>query len=177
MRLPKRNKIDKKKKINLNFRKVYWQSCGFKPNGFWYSCYNCWYKWTQEEAMFQFQHKYIHKININSKALTNINYKNKNKILVIKNLKDFDTFNKKYGFLDKKIADNPKWKNYLINWKAVARDYGGIEICPYLTERSNYLWYYTFDVASGCIWNIKSIIKGIEPIYEKKKGEYVKVNT
>lgn len=52
----------------------------------------------------------------------------------------------------------------------------GIEICPYLTQRKNFLWYNTFNVASGCIWNTKEIIKNSELIYEKKKGKYVKIN-
>lgn len=94
MRLPKRNKIDKNKKINFNFGKVYKQSKnGIKPHGFWYSCYNDWYNWTQIEGMFRY--KYIHKININSKVLTDIENKNKDKILVINNIKDFDIFNRR----------------------------------------------------------------------------------
>lgn len=32
-------------------------------------------------------------------------------------------------------------------------------------------------MASGCIWNTDAIIKNTELIYEKKKEEYVKVNT
>lgn len=182
MRLPKRNKIDKNKKINFNFGKVYKQSKnGIKPRGFWYSCYNDWYNWVSGE-MPEWLYKYIHKININSKVLTDIENKNKDKILVINNLKDFDIFNKRYGHLDKNennnniFSNNMKWKNYLVNWDKVSKDYGGIEICPYLTQRKHYLWYNTFDVASGCIWNTKAIIKNSELIYEKKKGKYVKTN-
>ena len=46
-------------------------------------------------------HKYIHKININKNVLTDIRYKNKEKILVINNIKDFDLFNKKYRYIYK----------------------------------------------------------------------------
>lgn len=161
-------------KINFDFGKVYKQSKnGIKPSGFWYSCYNDRYNWTQIEGMFQ--HKYIHKININSKVLTDIENKNKDKILVIDNINDFDIFNRRYGHLDKN-DHNMKWKNYLVTWDKVSKDYGGIEICPYLTQRKHYLWYNTFDVASGCIWNTKTIINSSELIYEKKKGKYVKTN-
>ena len=169
MIFPKRNKIDKNKKINFNFEKKYEQSKpSVKPSGFWYSCYSSWYNWVNIE-MPHLLYKYIHKININKNVLTNIRYKNKEKILVINNIKDFDLFNKKYGYIDK----NNLYE--LIQWAKVEKDYGGIEICPYLTERSNYLWYSSFDVASGCIWNIKSIIKNSELVYEKIKNKYVKV--
>lgn len=65
--------------------------------------------------------------------------------------------------------------NYLIKWDKVADDYGGIEICPWIEKRKYYLWYNTFDVASGCIWNINSIIKDTELIYKKKGNGYIKV--
>ena len=162
MRLPKRNKIDKNKKITFNVTTKYKQTKGYyyKPKGFWYSCYNDWYNWVSIE-MPEWLHKYIHKININKDVLTDIRNKNKNKLLVINNVKDFDIFNKRYGY------------KRGINWIKVAEDYGGIEICPFLYKRSNYLWYAIWDVASGCIWNTKSIIKNSELIYEKKKGKYV----
>ena len=177
MRLPKRNKIDKNKKIKFNFGAVYKQSKkSHKPRGFWYSCYNDWYNWTQETELYKYQYKYIHKININNRVLTNIRNKNQNKnqnkILVINNVKDFDIFNKRYAHLYKDENNN-----YLVNWDKVAKDYGGIEICPYLSERRHYLWYDTFDVGSGCIWNIKAIIKNSELIYEKKNGKYIKVKS
>ena len=45
-----------------------------------------------------------------------------------------------------------------IDWKKVASKYDGIEINPYQFEaRYQYLWYYGWDVASGCIWNLKSV--------------------
>ena len=200
MRLPKRNKIDKKKKIDFDFEWVYEQhESSVKPSGFWYSCYNSWYNWTEMNDGFG-HHKYIHKININSKILTDIENKNKDKLLVINNLKDFYIFNKRYGH--KAVIQYPpggspkrrfgdpdnttpdihpraykdKTKYVFINWDKVSKDYGGIEICPYLPQRKHYLWYSSFDAASGCIWNTKSIIKNSELIYEKKKGKYVKTN-
>ena len=88
-------------------------------------------------------HKYVHKINKN--VLTNIKNKNenKNKLLVINTIKDFDIFNKKYryiGFFEKNnFWSNKKDESYMINWNEVSKDFGGIEICPYLLKRNNYL--------------------------------------
>ena len=56
----------------------------------------------------------------------------------------------------------------------VSKDYGGIEITPYLLERRKIDRYNTFDVASGCIWNNK-IIKEIKLVYEKVDNNYIKV--
>jgi|APSaa5957512535_1039671.scaffolds.fasta_scaffold19968_3 hypothetical protein len=178
MILPKRNHMNNIKNKIFDFDYKYTQpDDGIKPDGVWYSCNDAWYNWTQENGMLQ--HKYIHKINIYRNVMTNINNKNKDKILVINNLKDFDLFNKKYGYnawYGKKFWKEMGGGNYLIKWDKVANDYGGIEICPYLTKRRYYLWYNLFDVASGCVWNTKHIIKNSELIYEKRKGKYYKVS-
>ena len=187
MKFPKRNKIDKNKKIIFNFEYKYKQpNQGLKPNGFWYSCYDSWYEWCLQN-MPSGLHKYIHKININKNVFTDIKNKDKNKLLVINNIKDFDIFNKKYQgikFDDKNdfaniygVDNSNFWEKKgggtnLIKWDKVSQDFGGIEICPYLLKRKYYLWYNVFDVASGCVWNIKSIIKSSDLIYEKKNKIY-----
>lgn len=96
--------------------------------------------------MFDFLHKYIHKINLNRNMFTDIKNKDKNKLLVINNIKDFDTFDKKYRdlYIDEK---RNIWRS--INWHNVTKDYGGIKICPFLKKRnfsdSIYImsWYET----------------------------------
>ena len=103
MKLPKRNKIDKNKIIKLNYEKKYEQTKSRKPNGFWYSCHNNWYNWILNE-MPEWLHKYIYKININTNILTNIHNKDKDKLLIINNIKDFDIFNKKYGYIDNNLV-------------------------------------------------------------------------
>ncbi|QBI98814.1 hypothetical protein SEA_BOBBY_184 [Mycobacterium phage Bobby] len=48
----------------------------------------------------------------------------------------------------------PDW----IDWGKVAADYGGIIIAPYQwSRRMDPHWYYTWDCASGCIWNLEAI--------------------
>jgi hypothetical protein len=49
---------------------------------------------------------------------------------------------------------------YEIDWYRVAEQYDGIIITPYIYERrlTEYTtWYYSWDCASGCIWNGKAI--------------------
>ena len=66
----------------------------------------------------------------------------------------------------------------LIDWDIVAKEYSGIEICPFQhrsnleddfyvntqwVQRSIYDWYRSWDVASGCVWK-KDGIKSITEI-------------
>jgi len=175
MKLPKRNIFFKNKKIYFN--RIYKNVQGLKPNGLWYSCKDAWYKWIIGEDMKEWLPEYIHQINIYRNIQISIGNKDINKLLVIDNIKDFDIFNKIYGTKYKDgLSYHKNYSPYLynINWKKVSDDYGGIEICPFLIKRKNYSWYSTWDVASGCIWNMKSIIKNSKLIY-KKKIKYIKV--
>ena len=140
-----------------------------KPNGFWYSCGDSWKHFASTndnvylpKAYHWDPNKYLYHIKLNP-----------DKILFIRNLDEFKTFTTQYS-VDKN--DNHQFDFPLINWFDVAKDYSGIEICPYLSELkpSNIIgfkfsvyntpdqdaWYYYWDVASGCVWNkegIKSI--------------------
>jgi hypothetical protein len=168
MKLPDRNKILKTKKI---IYKPYKQSINLKPAGVWYSCGNKWYAWCKKEGMENYLHKYIHQININKTNITTVKNKDKNKLLIIKCIKDFDTFNKRYG-VKTDLLKTGKMVDQLIDWSKVARDYGGIEICPYFATRRKLLWYSAFDVAGGCVWRVSSIIKDTKVIYKKEKDKY-----
>ena len=136
---PTRNIISSKKIYLEN--KEYKQSIGFKPDGLWYACGDSWYNWIKDEKMQSvYPSKYLYKLLLYRGVIND-------KLLVIDTLKKFDSFNKKYGTKNK------------INWKKVMNDYSGIEICPHFKSRKN-LWYLTWDIASGCIWDI-SIIKNL----------------
>jgi len=165
MRLPKRNRIDEEKILEI--KEDYKQKHSLlKPNGVWYSCYNSWYNWVKGE-MPNWLYKYIHRISFNKSVLTDIDNKDKDKVLVLDNIKDIHLFHKRYY--------NPNDKHY-IDWTKVTKDYGGVEFCPYFPEiRKKYPWYYSLDAASGCVWNTTAIIKDTELVYEKKQDEYVKI--
>lgn len=178
MKFPKRNKICKNKRFNL--KQNYTQTTTFKPNGLWYAYYSGWYNYIMINEMPKRLHKYIHKVEINKNILTDINHKDKNKLLLIKNTKDFDKFHKKYRVIRPEMLgwiskSSKKFNNDLIDWQKVANDFGGIEFYPYLENRKNYLWYNTLDIASGCIWNLTKIINKTTPVYKKVKNVYQKI--
>tara|TARA_Y100000389_G_C17323374_1_gene444238 strand:+ start:365 stop:877 length:513 start_codon:yes stop_codon:yes gene_type:complete len=167
MYFSKRNIITDNKIIKLNNK--YKQTQDWKPNGIWYSCRNSWYKFIKNEDMYERLYKYIHKIKITNNKLTTIKKKDSEKLLIINNINDFDEFYNEYRILNNKL------NYYLIDWKKVSKDYGGIEICPYLHERRKIKWYYTWDVASGCIWN-NNIIKNTLITYTKINNKYIKMD-
>lgn len=79
------------------------------------------------------------------------------------NILKIDTSNKFKDFHNKYFNGNG------IDWNRVSKDYKGIEIIPYRYEfRMEYLysWYYTWDIPSGCIWDL-SAMKDYKVIYKE----------
>jgi hypothetical protein len=113
-------------------------SGGFKPKGLWYSFGTQWLSLCKDET-------YGSGLEIlkNNFKLT-INECN---ILKIKNVKEFNDFERKYRYE----------YGYGIDWKKVYKAYDGIEIYnennfQYLFDKKRNKWYDTWDIGSGCIW-------------------------
>jgi len=126
--------------INAEKQKKY---IGFKPRGLWYGIGTSWIDWVRSE-MSEWEDEHVFKIDVNESEM-----------LMIHTLEDLHSFTNKYGGGDG-----------LIHWDVVANEYGGIEISPYMwparmDRRTS--WYYSWDVASGCIWN-KEVVTNIEKI-------------
>lgn len=57
------------------------------------------------------------------------------------------------------------------DWASLTTRYAGIEIAPYFWSRrlnnptGNTNWYYSWDCASGCVWDTSAILK-FEPLGE-----------
>ena len=123
------------------------QKVGRKPEGLWYECKDgstvdwlefCNTGLTDGASRYDSSYDVI---------------LNDYEILFITNNDDFKKFEKMYGIPNPQYPDEVK-----IDWPKVASQYGGIEICPYLhDQRMDSDWYYSWDVASGCIWNASGI--------------------
>ena len=125
-----------------------------KPNGFWYSFGMEWIDWCIEEGGVGFLGNYVYAININPK-----------KMLSLTTLADLHTFTKKHSVTTD--SDFPRFTR-VIDWERVGQDYSGIETNPYQWEARlapETFWYYSWDVASGCIWE-PSVLLGSELIAE-----------
>lgn len=114
-----------------------------KPRGLWYGIGPSWIYWVRNE-MPEWEVDNVFKIDIDE-----------SKMLLIRNIEELDAFDKEYGI-----------DSYSVEWSRVASEYGGIEIAPYLYKgRHKYMWYYGWDVASGCIWD-DGVITNIQKISE-----------
>jgi hypothetical protein len=121
------------------------QKLSMKPSGFWYGFGSEWLDWCRSE-MPEWTGKYIYSVDIGS-----------SNVLRIKSHMELMMFHRKYSM--RKPEDIPEdFDDVNISWYKVSKEYDGIEINPYQYEaRYQYMWYYGWDVASGCIWNLKNV--------------------
>jgi len=136
-----------------SFRDVKQESRGreyAKPKGLWYACGKDWKRFVQSEMPTwadEYTHKYLLDVNLS-------------RMCVIRTEEEMEAFHIKYSYRASPSAVVPN----AIDWAEVARDYDGIEICPYQWEfRMSYSWYYPWDVASGCIWR-RGAFKGVTEV-------------
>lgn len=120
---------------------------GYKPEGLWFDVDRDWERWCRSEDF-----------RIGSLSVSHVVEFDPSRVLFLKSAGDIDRFTEKYGKQGSFRID--------ISWKLLAEDYAGIVISPYCWERrltEHTFWYYGFDCACGCIWDL-SIITKFEPI-------------
>lgn len=136
---------------SIKFRTKSQQEKGYKPHGLWYGIGTSWMDFVKSE-LYDRDYGNVFKIDIDE-----------SKMKIIRNYKELLEFEKEYSTDIEGMGGFNKWSIY-IDWVRVAEDYSGIEIAPYLYEaRMKHMWYYGWDVASGCIWG-KGVIKNITKI-------------
>jgi hypothetical protein len=75
--------------------------------------------------------------------------------LTINTAAGIDKFSRQYGDKSKNI----RFTSFYIDWEMVCGEYDGIIISPFCWERRlEVMWYYTWDCASGCVWNLSAVI-------------------
>ncbi len=126
-----------------------------KPHGLWISVEGelDWKSWCEGE-------NYI----LENLAISyEVKLKKKAKILHLKTDADIFRFTKKYPYM-KTARPSPEERvtpdTYELDWKKVKEEYQGIIIAPYQWNCRLALgssWYYGWDCASGCIWDISCI--------------------
>ena len=122
---------------------------GWKPRGLWVSVEgpDDWWSWCEGEGYRWDRLLLTYVITLRETA----------RILWIKDREALHAFDAQYGT---SIADVllPRAYASAVDWAKVAEDYDGIIIAPYQWEhRLEIMWYYTWDCASGCIWNSRAI--------------------
>jgi hypothetical protein len=139
------------------------QTVDFKPNGLWYSCGKEWIEWVLSEQR-SWVRPYVYRLHLSD-----------SKIIKISNKKELEEFTKKYL---KKDHMPGMETSLFVDWPKVASEYDGIQICPYIHSArmsQSTEWYYSWDVASGCIWNPSAVTKAeLLYVYDKESDEYKK---
>ena len=114
-----------------------------KPVGLWLSVEgeHDWAWWATEEAGWTDRLTHASEVVLEPDA----------KILRLASASDIDWLTREYA------APGPY--SY-IDWQRVAATYQGIIIAPYIWQRrldQTSRWYYTWDCASGCIWDASAV--------------------
>jgi len=130
-----------------------------KPDGLWLSCPgdDDWPTWCRNEEFSLDSLSYQHNVTLHADA----------PVLWITTATELDAFCFAYsGPPDEwytREDRSPLSDEYInnqrpIEWDRVAATYHGIIITPYLySHRFGPMWYYGWDCASGCIWNLSVI--------------------
>lgn len=86
---------------------------------------------------------------------------NMDNILHIKTVPELKDFTKQYPL--KAIPGLEALSFNSLDWQRVMDEHHGIVISPYQWEvRLSVIWYYPWDCASGCIWNLEAIEKFVK---------------
>jgi hypothetical protein len=134
---PNNYKVVMSKNPEVNFIPIPTQEPGFKPKGLWYGINTSWIDWVSSE-MPSWESEFIHIITLDSSSMLQIN-----------NIEELSEFTSIYSYEDGEY----------INWQEVANKYSGIEINPYIWEaRMKFMWYYGWDIASGCVWGNGTLV-------------------
>lgn len=138
------------------------QTCFFKPKGFWISdedaevSYTSWLK-SEELDWLSDVKEY------------SVTLKTTEKILLLTSQEEIINFTKIYHGKPDWIKEYHYRETDHINWPTVAEKYSGIIITPYIWScrlNSDCHWYYSWDFASGCIWDV-SVIDSISLVQKE----------
>lgn len=110
-----------------------------KPDGFWFGVGSEWIDWT-EQQLPKWKGDNLYSVEVDE-----------SQCLVIDDDTALREFNRTYGTRDG-----------MLDWQRVAKDHKGIIFKQYFpSARLKYRWYYSWDVASGCVWDA-SAVKSVE---------------
>ena len=119
--------------------RTYHQEVHFKPNGLWLSVGEDWKRWCESEDWGLGRLVTRYQVTLTDNA----------RILQLSTPEDIDAFTVQF-----------MWEHMDIDWPEVAARYQGIIIAPYQYTRRlapNTTWYYPWDCASACIWDLAAI--------------------
>lgn len=142
-----------------------------KPNGLWVSVKGLddWQEWCTSEGFRTHQLAVAHKVTLTDSA----------NVLHISRPAELDEFHRQWSIetdylrrdresLVEMCGERFTHNQRAIDWGKVAAQWDGIIIAPYLWSRrlDGPHWYYGWDCASGCIWNL-AVVDRFEVVIDK----------
>ena len=141
-----------------------------RPCGLWVSVGDAWLNYQRQQSLTEVgSAHYPHRFQYANEVIVRPDHG----ILVITNEAEFEAFNGAYSEPRRRNRDGEETKG--IRWGRVLQDYTGIIIAPHLEAKAQRTsdsgiplpvaeshWYYTWVVASGCIWDA-SVILNVRP--------------
>lgn len=110
----------------------------YKPKGLWAGVGEAWREWCESENFHLDCLRLKYEVKVHDWS----------KVLVLDTVEATRAFCEEYG--QKSVDDRSRG----IDWQRVMDWHTGILITPYhYMLRYDYLWYYTWDVPSGCFWD------------------------
>lgn len=128
--------------LTLDRERSYEQRAGYKPNGLWVSVGDDWDRWCRGEDLTWTVDVPVHSVTLTDDAADHLLILNSESAV-----RDMPTVQAHRGL-----------RCEYIDWPTLASQYGGIVIAPYQWgARLDVMWYYGWDCASGCIWDLALI--------------------
>lgn len=180
-----RDEVKLRPEFYNKYREHWPEEGAMKPIGLWVSIEDegsdtTWFEWCKAEQFRLESLRYKYKVEIKEDA----------KILWLRSVPEIVAFSSLYAANDPmdferyicRGRNNPYI--YMISWKKVKQLYDGIIISPYqwdLRFSSVASWYYPWDCASGCIWNLEKVsltlesVIDIDSIKDKEESEETEV--
>ncbi|MFE2998709.1 hypothetical protein ACFXG4_27365 [Nocardia sp. NPDC059246] len=122
-----------------------------KPVGFWVSVEGDtdWPTWCRSQEFRVDTLAVAHEVRLRESA----------NIRIVTSVAEIDRFHDEFAAPSDFNIRMGYGKSYWgIDWPTVVQRYDGVIITPHLWERHHSLdWYYGWDCASGCIWNLDAI--------------------
>ncbi len=126
----------------------------YKPAGLWYAFGWEWVEWCRQENFHDGQLRRAYRVGVEE-----------GRILSLSTEAELVEFTKKYtadppyAHLRSPAFPAPETFGLYVDWARLRREeYAGIEIPVYQWRwRLRLLWYYGWDVASGCVWDPAAI--------------------
>ena len=135
--------------VTLDKTRTYEQNAdNVKPKGLWLSVDGDWERWCEDEGYRE-----------KGKGVEHVVEVDLARVLHLSDARAIDIFTRRYF---EEEQHRYLTNHIFINWNAVARDYAGLVIAPYCWERrlaDHTFWYYGWDCASACIWDLSVITK------------------